>query len=126
MKSVALLLLGIFALASVFSPTFGLAGTLPPPALLLPIDGASIRAAPVSFSWTAVAEANNYRLQVARQSDPESPVTDKFTKDISFVAPSLTSGVYVWRVKARIDQFDKSDWTAYRKFSITGSAAVNR
>ena len=52
------------------------------------------------LSWTAVAGAASYTVQVDETDDFISPVTTATTKSTSYVAGPLPKGSYFWRVRA--------------------------
>jgi hypothetical protein len=55
----------------------------------------------VKFEWGAVAGAQNYRLELARDRDFEEIVVDENLNQSSFIHGNLAAGQYFWRVRAR-------------------------
>jgi len=83
------------------------------PKLLSPVAGAEVADLTPAFSWSAIAWATNYQIQVATDSGFTDKVIDE-TTDATAYEPDdeLESGTtYYWRVKATSDSKD-SGWSA--------------
>jgi len=55
----------------------------------------------VKFEWSAVAGAQNYRLELARDRNFEEILVDETLNDTTFTHGNLAAGEYFWRVSAR-------------------------
>lgn len=55
----------------------------------------------VTFRWGEVANAQNYRLEIAEDSRFEEILVDEMLGDVSFTHGNLSSGDYFWRISAR-------------------------
>lgn len=64
---------------------------------------------------------NNYRVQVADNLEFVSPEKDYYTDNTSYT-PILTEGTWYWRVKARDDAGNWSDWSEVWQFTVDTTA----
>jgi hypothetical protein len=55
----------------------------------------------VDFEWGNVSRAQNYRLEVARDTNFEEIVVDEYLNETAFTHGNLAEGDYYWRVSAR-------------------------
>ena len=55
----------------------------------------------VKFEWGAVAGAQNYRLELARDRNFEEILVDEYLNETTFTHGNLSAGEYFWRVSAR-------------------------
>lgn len=55
----------------------------------------------VHFRWDEVANAGNYRLEIAEDLGFEEILVDEMLNDVSFTHGNLASGDYFWRISAR-------------------------
>ena len=81
-----------------------------------------------SFSWTAVAGTNKYRLQVDSEVGFNSPITlDIQTANTSYTPSAtghlFTDGEWYWRVRYRDEEGEQSEWTRPRSFMVRCSSA---
>ncbi|MFN4132781.1 MAG: PGF-pre-PGF domain-containing protein [Candidatus Hadarchaeales archaeon] len=93
------------------SPRWFLLDSTPPPAptLLWPQDNSYIRENTISFLWSLVDGAYDYRFLLDNDSDLSSPLQNFFTFSTS-ASFSLSPGRYFWRVSSR-------DWPRNENFS---------
>ena len=92
----------------------------PPPApeLIGPADSLATSAAAPKFSWTASADASgikNYRIVIAGPTN-----RDTYTTRTNY-APSLSEGVYTWRLNCRDQGGNTSAWTETRTLIVDRS-----
>jgi len=64
---------------------------------------------------------DNYRVQVASSPEFVSPERNYYTDNTSYT-PSLWEGVWYWRVKARDDADNWSDWSEVWQFTVDTTA----
>jgi hypothetical protein len=69
------------------------------PANMMPIFLSSSAKA-VEFSWTAMANAVGYRLQIARNANFSPTVVDKKVDSADVVVSGLDEGAYYWEVQS--------------------------
>ncbi len=69
--------------------------------VLAPVDEAIVTDANITFSWEAVEDAEQYKLQIATPSfqDATQIITDSLVVKNTF-STSLNSGNYEWRIRA--------------------------
>jgi hypothetical protein len=83
------------------------------PELLSPSAGAEGVSSTPAFSWSSVAGATNYQIQVATDSNFSSKVIDETTSATAYQSDDdLDNGTYYWRVKAA------TDWSGAGVFTI--------
>lgn len=92
---------------------------LPSPELDLPLDGKQVFRNTLALSWSAVAKATGYWLEVALDPTFKKMVVSRWgLMQSSFQAQDLEPGLYYWRV-ASLDQFGlPSPWGEVRRFRI--------
>jgi len=91
------------------------------PALSSPSDNASDVDPSTAFAWSSVAQASQYRLQVATPGNFSSPLIDE-TVDGTSHAPSIAlsqATTYEWRVRAEND-CGAGDFTTTWSFQTSG------
>jgi hypothetical protein len=76
------------------------------------------------LSWSAIAGAASYTVQVDETDDFISPVATATTKTTSYVAGPLTKGTYFWRVRATRATGVESDYSGPASFSVGELPAV--
>lgn len=95
------------------------------PALTAPANGASLTDTTPTFTWSAVANANEYDIEIANNADFSSPVIAQTRTTTSFTpGTALTAGVYYWRVGANNMAGGCSQlgpWSTVRTFTITSA-----
>lgn len=106
---------------------------LPVPALTSPADAASVNDPTPDLDWEAVANTENYRVQVALTSDFASPLVNVTVADPTTVYTVVYellnhgSGPFYWRVRAEaVSGAVVSDWSEVRDFSLTVDALIAR
>jgi hypothetical protein len=93
-------------------------GTLPTPELLAPADGATFVDEAVMLSWTPVASADGYRVEVATDPDFTDPVVlFTATPELAFSGPTNELIEYAWRVQAGAG-LDLSGYSDARSFTL--------
>ncbi len=97
-----------------------LAGTLPVPALVQPLNDAVLNGSSVdSLSWQPVSGAGSYRVELSTDSTfsiIDSVVVDSTVRATRLLVFGLTPEIYFWRVLAA-DSTDTSAWST--KWSFT-------
>src|SRR5262249_40198498 len=75
--------------------------TLAAPTLTAPDNGSQTKNNVPTFTWSPVASADNYQIQIDDSSDFSSPVQTSTTPSQSYGATQLLDGTtYYWRVRA--------------------------
>jgi hypothetical protein len=69
-----------------------------PPALVSPANGAQTVTSPVAFVWSAVTDAESYRLFLSLDSGDFLQIAD--VTDVTSITRALPSGTYRWFVEA--------------------------
>lgn len=83
------------------------------PELLSPSAGAEGVSSTPTFSWSSVAGATSYQIQVATSSDFSSTEIDETTSATAYQpGDELDNDTYYWRVKA------DADWSATGVFTV--------
>jgi hypothetical protein len=83
------------------------------PELMSPDAGAEGVSSTPTFSWSSVAGATNYQIQVATDSNFSSTEIDETTSATAYQPDEeLDNGTYYWRVKA------DADWSATGVFTV--------
>lgn len=101
---------------------------LPTPSLSLPANGAAVTDATHGFTWSPVAGATEYTVQVSTQPDFTSTIdtiTTNDTEAISTKDGGYPAGDYYWRVQARTSLGVASD-VATRTFTHRTAPGVPR
>lgn len=96
--------------------------TVPPakPLLSSPASGATVSGNPI-FSWLATAGANAYQFQYTGQGDTAfgAPVfTSAALGRLSYQPPTMNTGTYLWRVRARDAAGNWGCWSVARLITI--------
>ncbi|MEM1127032.1 MAG: T9SS type A sorting domain-containing protein [Bacteroidota bacterium] len=106
-------------------------GTLLPPPLVAPEDGGLVTL-PVTLSWTPVAGATSYRVQVASTSTFDELVVDHLGSSASHTVGEadglMPNSGYFWRVRAEASN-QSSTFASVRQFEVYPtqvSVAVNQ
>lgn len=89
------------------------------PMLILPLDNAQLPPQPVTFSWSAVAEASTYRLQVSISSSFSQTTMDRagIASTTSTIEPLDPGTLYYWRVAA-VGQNGEGPYSPARSFRL--------
>lgn len=95
------------------------------PVLESPARGAKLSNGRVTLSWKPVADARNYRVQLAGDTEFKQLVEEKTIDSVSMTASgTLKSGNYVWRI-ASLDTAGKAGpWSEAQAFVIAAEAPV--
>lgn len=72
---------------------------------------------PVIFDWSKVSDAENYELEIAKDSNFSSIVFQKEIKTDNFVLESPQMGENYWRVRAKYKNFT-SEWSKVFKYKL--------
>lgn len=95
------------------------------PTLIAPSDGASTADTTPAFNWNAVANANEYQLQVDNNSNFSSTIIDETLPGTQFTPGSaLAQGTYYWRVGANNTAggcLELGPWSTAFSFTVTSS-----
>ena len=93
------------------------------PTLMAPANGASLTDTTPTFTWNAVANANEYEIEVDNNADFGSPIIDQIRTAANFTpGAALAAGTYFWRVGANNTAAGcstLSPWSVTRSFTIT-------
>jgi hypothetical protein len=94
--------------------------TLAAPTLSYPSAGKLFITSTPSFSWSTVADAVKYNLQIASNSSFTTPVKDILVlpSEIPYMITNLSDGKYYWRVAAVDSSNFTGLWSATRDFTI--------
>lgn len=91
----------------------------PRPVITGPEDEQVFNTSRPSLSWQAVEGAVLYIVQIDDNADFYSPVIqDSVTENRYQVTEDLPDNTYLWRVRARDEHGNKSDWSEARSFTI--------
>jgi len=83
------------------------------PELMSPSAGADGVSSTPAFSWSSVAGATSYQIQVATDSSFSSKVIDETTSATAYQSgDEFDNGTYYWKVKA------ETDWSATGVFTV--------
>ena len=93
--------------------------TVPPPAPLLqfPQNQAAISTLP-NFNWEKVASATVYIIEIDNNPDFSSPEWSARRKEPAHRLSRIPKGVYYWRVQAKDQAGNWSDWSVISTFII--------
>jgi hypothetical protein len=100
------------------------------PANMSPIFMSS-DASTVEFSWTAMANATGYRLEISRNPYFSSTIVDRKVKAADVVVSGLTQGAYYWMVQSLDNSgkeslgSDKNRFTLIPKSQDSGSIGLD-
>jgi hypothetical protein len=83
-------------------------GVLPRPIQITPADGSGVPVGDVTFSWSSVAEATGYQIQIDTVDSFDSPALIEDTVSDTSYAATLPLGTWYWRVRA----LPGGEWTA--------------
>ena len=102
----------------------GLACLISPdaPSLTYPGDGDTISGSQVTFSWTSVEDATNYKLEISQDESFMSPVVSEdsidgtsYTVDLGYeTSPLNGQSTYYWHVAAFKEGW--GSWSGVRSF----------
>jgi hypothetical protein len=87
------------------------------PANMMPIF-ISQEPKPIEFSWTPMANAKGYRLQVSRNPYFSSLIVDQKIKSADVMVSGLTEGPYYWMVKSFDGESKESAESEKNRFTI--------
>ena len=87
------------------------------PALTSPADNASIHIP--TFRWTTVPTAVSYQFQLDNDADFSSPRYTSIIRVNYLKPPSVTNGIYHWRVRARDAVGNWGAWSLPRTVTVT-------
>ncbi|WP_460853301.1 phage tail protein [Nocardioides montaniterrae] len=114
----------IVALAMVVGLSATQVGAASATTLPAPITLHATASNPPVLSWSTVAGAVSYQVQVDNEPGFTSPALDRTTVNTTYVGSDLLSaGDYYWQVRARDADNQYSDWTAGSGFTIAPVAA---
>ncbi len=91
------------------------------PELRDPIGGKQV-SLPVTFIWTAVAEAEKYAIEVDTTTDFWAPVISAEKNDTNYTTTTLDLKKYYWRVAAIDKNGKRGNFSNIDSFVVTGSA----
>ena len=96
------------------------ADVTPAPLNLLPAEGELLNDATPLFSWDAVSDATQYRIQVDETASLTAPLTINMTRTVPNFTPvtALANGVWWWRVQALGTDGAWGAWSSPQSFSI--------
>lgn len=88
------------------------------PTLSSPADGYRTNDDTPTFSWSSVATANLYGIQIDNNNDFSSPEVSTSTGSTSYTSTSLSHDVYYWRVRARDAVGNWGSFSGYRSIEV--------
>ena len=89
------------------------------PVLISPSDWSRVDTGDVTFQWRAVADANDYRIQIDTADTFDSlSLIDTIVPDTKHTVNLVTTGTRYWRVLSRDIDLNESPWSAVRRFVI--------
>lgn len=89
------------------------------PQLSAPIDeSAFLIASTVKFSWFAIDDAVDYKLEIRRWDNETTEVIEHQTSDTSLTMVLEASGFYSWRVCALTSVEERGRWSEIWSFSL--------
>jgi hypothetical protein len=98
------------------------------PTLVSPANGSATNDTTPTFSWSAVANATRYQVQIDNNADFSSPEKNFHTTSISYtLSVGLAPGTYHWRVRGQNAASPCSfygPWSTVWRFTISGGAAA--
>jgi len=111
----------LFSVTNIFSQ-----GIPSPPTLLTPNNGATNQIIPVTFNWTASANATAYRLQVAEDSLFNNLIyNDSSITSTTFHANNLlVNSKYYWRVQAKSINGNSNYSETWELFTIVQTPVI--
>ncbi len=95
------------------------------PNLLTPADGATVSDLRPTFDWSDIAAANNYTIQIAKNTAFTSPTVNT-TVTASTYTPTTAlpaNTTMYWRVRTNAAT-GPSDWTPYRTFTTPNPPSI--
>jgi len=102
-----------------WSPTwqFTSMDRLTQPLIIAPANDATIDYSGVTFEWSAVDNADQYKVVIAKDALFQNKVTSFKTTDATATI-NLPDGKYFWRVRPLDPYGAKGPWSDYRKFTV--------
>jgi hypothetical protein len=95
--------------------------TYVPPLMLTPTNGLSTLDETPFFTWTPVANAISYELQIW-MTDPPATTTNSMTGTSYTPLANLLPGIHFWRVRSRFAPHTLSGWSGAFAFTIESLA----
>jgi hypothetical protein len=96
------------------------------PVLSAPANAALLGSGRVHFTWTGPRGAVSYQIQVSDNPDFTSTIIDAATKIASYeTGTDLASRGYFWRVKAKDEFNDSSDWSVPGTLTVDADPPIN-
>lgn len=91
-----------------------------PPVQLSPSDNSSVSSSTLSWQTPEypLFSTNPYRVQVDEESSFADPFRDYTTANTNY-SPQISNGIWHWRIKAKNDQGEWSDWSSIWQFTLT-------
>ena len=90
------------------------------PSLISPLNNAYLGTLTPTLSWSSIADADSYRIQISDSITFENLIVNKTVTDTSFVIPTgtLSNGkTYYWWVSA-LKGIASSNWSEIRKLNV--------
>ncbi len=101
--------------------TWSCRGPINPPGTPTPVaptDGSTATSSRPTFTWHAVADADEYQIQVDDDADLTRPEVDETTTSTEYTpASGLSGGIYYWRVRAS-NAYGAGAWSAEQEFTV--------
>ena len=93
------------------------------PTLLSPADGSTVASSALTWQTPSyeLYTGNPYRVQVDNDVSLSSPNKDYYTARTSYT-PSLTDGLWYWRIKAKDSSGTWSDWSNIWSFTLSSTS----
>jgi hypothetical protein len=88
------------------------------PTLLSPADGSLLNYSTPQFSWSSVADASSYRIQIDNNSTFGSPERVQDQAGTTYTpSPALPDGTYYWRVRGQNNE-GSGPWSQVRRLTV--------
>jgi hypothetical protein len=95
------------------------------PILSSPANAAMLGSGLVNFAWTGASGATSYRIQIANNPNFTFAIDTAATAAAYKSGKALTSGTYFWRVKARDDLNNSSEWSSPGTITVDADPPIN-
>jgi hypothetical protein len=95
------------------------------PLLSSPANAAMLGSGLVNFAWIGASGATSYRIQIANNPNFTFAIDTAAAAAAYKSGKALTSGTYFWRVKARDDLNNSSEWSSPGSITIDAEPPIN-
>lgn len=95
------------------------------PVLSSPENAAMLGSGLVNFAWIGASGATSYRIQIANNPNFTFAIDTAAAAAAYKAGKALTSGTYFWRVKARDDLNNSSEWSSPGTITVDADPPIN-